>query len=178
MTNELHDVHASHLGKIRTYTGKVVDLQNPTVDMISTEDIAQALSNICRFGGQIGYHYTVLAHSMRVVELAPKHLRYAALLHDASEAYLGDVIKPLKVILGSVYADLEAKWMSVIGEKYRIGPADFEEVKWYDRIALEYEDKFFRDKATSGESVMIRTAMLSTKKMFIHSINYWYAKSS
>jgi 5'-deoxynucleotidase YfbR-like HD superfamily hydrolase len=128
------------------------------------------------FGGQIQEHYSVMSHSLLVAELAPMHLRYAALLHDASEAYIGDVIKPLKVLLGDVYANIEAKWMAVIGEKYGIPDVDFDKVKHYDKIALEYESNYFRGAATPSECVAVKSNMLIGKKTFIQIINHCYEK--
>ncbi len=73
-----------------------------TADDIEIEDIARGLSNICRFGGQIEKFYSVAQHSVICAEVAeyllkhPKEIVVSALLHDASEAYLGDFIRPIK----------------------------------------------------------------------------------
>jgi hypothetical protein len=83
--------------EILTYTGKMIDPFNPTEDRICIEDIAHALSNICRYGGHCPIHYNVAHHSVIVSKyFAQPDLRLACLLHDAEEAYLGDIPTPLK----------------------------------------------------------------------------------
>ena len=87
-------------GWMETYTGKRVNPLDLKIEDIDIEDIAHALSHICRYGGHCHKFYSVAEHSVRVaVKVGDKgfySLRLAALLHDASEAYLGDVIRPLK----------------------------------------------------------------------------------
>ncbi|MEI6061455.1 MAG: HD domain-containing protein, partial [Bacteroidota bacterium] len=92
--------------------GIAFDILNPKPDMFHIEDIANALANICRFGGQVPIFYSVADHSLRVCQMvqsedADPRLALTALLHDASEAYLGDVITPLKLQL-SEYRAIEA----------------------------------------------------------------------
>jgi uncharacterized protein len=134
----------NHLGCIRSASGTTVDLRNPTIAMIKTEDIAVGLNNICRFGGQINNFYSVLSHSILVMVLAPPSLWKAALLHDAAEAYLGDVVTPLKNILGAQYRELEQRFMSTICMKYRISQWELDQVKEFDKKALLMEDECLR----------------------------------
>lgn len=63
---------------------------------VCLEDIGAALGKICRFGGHAQRFYSVAEHSMRVAELLPPKLAMLGLLHDAAEAYVGDMIQPLK----------------------------------------------------------------------------------
>jgi uncharacterized protein len=84
------------IGQVLTYTGKMVCPMHPNPDDIYIEDIAHALGNICRWGGMCSEFYSVAQHSVYVSRLLPKELALAGLLHDASEAYLGDVCNPLK----------------------------------------------------------------------------------
>jgi 5'-deoxynucleotidase YfbR-like HD superfamily hydrolase len=76
--------------------------------------------------------------------LAPQSVWKAALLHDAAEAYLGDVVTPLKNILGAQYRELEARFMSTICMKYRISQWDLDQVKAADKDALLREDLHVR----------------------------------
>lgn len=140
---DLLNVHHNHLGQINTFSGALVDFHNPTPEMITTVDIAHALSKICRFGGHTKFFYSVAEHSALVAFLAPEDLALEALLHDASEAYLGDVVKPLKNILGKAYADIEDRFMQVIGTKYKLSTDKLAEVKHWDKKALELEHKAF-----------------------------------
>lgn len=121
-----------------------VDLLNPTPEMFNINDIFGALAKICRFGGQLSHFYSVAQHSVLVSRIAPVHLKKAALLHDASEAYLGDVVKPLKNLLGKTYQDIEAMFMAVIFEKFNIDLELLEAVKQYDAEMCEREHMAFQ----------------------------------
>jgi hypothetical protein len=148
---KLHPIHAIGDGKINSYMHNVVHLANPDPDTVCIEDIAHALSNICRFGGHTKEFYSVAQHSCLVSYLAPAHLRLEALLHDAAEAYLGDVVKPLKVLMKQItspatldgYAGMEARFQRLIGEKFNIDPKAFALVKPFDTRALEIEHGYF-----------------------------------
>lgn len=137
-----------HCGTIETGSKKIVDLRNPCVIDISIIDIAAALSKICRFGGHIPQFYSVAQHSVLVAAMACPELKGQALLHDAAEAYLGDVVKPLKVILGKSYKDLEDRFEDVISDRfYRVysrTEGAKKEIKKLDLLAYEIEDEAFR----------------------------------
>lgn len=81
---------------LTTYTGRKIDPLNVKAGQLDIRDIAHALSMICRFGGHARQFYSVAEHSIRVSCLVPQEHALAALLHDAAEAYLGDVPRPLK----------------------------------------------------------------------------------
>ena len=81
---------------IRTFTGKLVDPFNPDPSTIDIIDIAHGLSNICRYGGQCSRFYSVAEHCCYVSAALPEQYMLAGLLHDASEAYIGDMVAPLK----------------------------------------------------------------------------------
>ena len=81
---------------IRTHTGLRFDLLDPRPEAIDPRDVAHALARLCRFGGHVRRFYSVAQHSLLVADLAPLGLELPALLHDASEAYLGDVVAPLE----------------------------------------------------------------------------------
>ena len=69
---------------IRTFTGKYVDVFNLKEEDICIEDIAHALTTICRFGGHCKYHYSVAEHTIWMVYHSPKEIKLDCLLHDAS----------------------------------------------------------------------------------------------
>lgn len=111
--------------KFRTFTGEYINPFNATVDQINIKDISHALSNIPRFGGHLPEFYSVAQHSIACVNFARYcgvHSRKAlrtVLLHDASEAYLLDIPKPIKKQIPN-YAITEDHIMSIISEKFDI----------------------------------------------------------
>lgn len=124
-----------------TISGKRINYENPTVEMFDITDIAHSLSNICRFGGHIRRHYSVAQHSVMVSNLVPHHLALAALLHDASEAYLSDIVRPAKRMLPQ-YKDLELKFQGVLEERFAV-TFDHEEIHIADNKALYAEALHF-----------------------------------
>lgn len=125
---------------IRTFSGIMMDVFNPTPEMICIEDIAHSLSNQCRSGGHIEPFYSVAQHSLVVAEFTNylPELKLASLLHDASEAYLLDIPTPIKKRLPD-YQAVEAGLMKVIAEKYGFEFPLHEMVKVADRDALAFE---------------------------------------
>jgi hypothetical protein len=111
---------------MQTYSGRKVDLKCPQPKDIYIDDIAHALSMMCRFGGHCKNFYSVAEHSLlveRVVALNlpdTKTMNLAALLHDAAEAYLGDVISPLKKLLAPKTVDLEGLWLDAIRKRFEL----------------------------------------------------------
>lgn len=81
---------------MQTFSGVRFWMTEPRVEDVRIHDIRVALSNLCRFTGHVNDFYSVAQHSVHVSELVPAELRLQALLHDAAEAYLGDIARPLK----------------------------------------------------------------------------------
>lgn len=98
---------------ILTQSGKQFDLLAPEADMVVLDDIAHALANICRFAGYTQTHYSVGQHSILASHLVPPADALHALLHDAAEAYVGDMVSPLKDLLPG-FKEIEARiWMAI-----------------------------------------------------------------
>jgi hypothetical protein len=119
-------------------SGVEIDFHAVTPEQINIWDIAHGLSMLCRFNGQVRQHYSVAQHSIRVAELVPMGDRLQALLHDATEAYLGDVITPLKNLIPE-YRRLESTFWRAITTRFRIPEDMGAAVKAADQIALEEE---------------------------------------
>lgn len=111
-------------------------LDNITIQSIKIEDVAFALSNLSRFCGQTTF-YSVAQHSLDVAAMLPAKLKLSGLLHDATEAYVGDVITPIKRQVPLFY-EIEHKIMELIIEKYKIDPYN-KLVKKADTLACEIE---------------------------------------
>ncbi len=139
-----HPVNAVYDGKINTVSGLILNLINPQANQICLKDMVTAMAHICRFGGQSNRHWSVAEHTLLVWYLAPKHLKRAALLHDATEAYLGDVIKPLKVLLADIYGPIEDNMARVIFDKYRVDFNQLADIKTYDLSALGLEHEYLQ----------------------------------
>lgn len=104
-----------------TATGLLVDLRAPDPAQIDVRDIAHALSRLCRWGGHVRIPVlSVAQHSSMVSEVVPPALALVGLLHDATEAYLGDVVAPIKAMLPA-FAALEREWALAIGERFGLG---------------------------------------------------------
>lgn len=96
-------------GFFTTFTGKLINPIQPDIKQICIEDIAQALSNCCRFGGHCNQFYSVAQHSVTVSTLCDPEDALAGLLHDGSEAYLSDIVRPVKYTAQmSQYREIEA----------------------------------------------------------------------
>jgi len=88
-------------------SGKPCFLTDPKAIDISIEDIAHSLSNQCRFNGHTREFYSVAQHCVLVSENVPPELALEGLLHDAGEAYVSDLAKPLKVLVKGKFAAIE-----------------------------------------------------------------------
>jgi hypothetical protein len=100
-------------------SGGYIDLLNPDREAIRIQDIARGLSHTARFGGQSPWPYSVAQHSVLMSRLIEPEFAVLALLHDAAEAYLGDVQRPLKALLPE-YRAIEANFEGVIADKYSL----------------------------------------------------------
>ena len=125
---------------IMTAFGRFIDLWTPRVDTIDIHDIAHSLGMICRFGGHIRRFYSVAQHSILVSHLVKPELQMAGLLHDAAEAYLGDVTRPLKRLLPE-YQQLEREMETVITTRFELDDLKPPEVAEADMTALVTEAK-------------------------------------
>jgi uncharacterized protein len=123
---------------ISTRSGRNVSLLNPSAGQIEIGDIAHGLAQQCRFNGQTSKFYSVAQHSVLVSSILPKELKLAGLLHDAAEAYLGDIVQPLKILLPE-FNEIESRFMQVISERFDVKGLDHPEIKHADLIALATE---------------------------------------
>jgi 5'-deoxynucleotidase YfbR-like HD superfamily hydrolase len=123
---------------ILTASGRYVDLIKPKVEMVTPFDIAVGLSNTCRFGGHTSAFYSVAQHCVLVSQLVPPHLALQGLLHDAAEAYIGDVVSPLKQHLPE-FKVIEHRLEAVIARAFGLRFPWAPQIKTADLRALRFE---------------------------------------
>jgi len=130
---------------LQTVSGRFVNPLDPDLEQIDIQDITRALANTCRFGGHCRSFYSVAQHSVIVSELVeerggdPEDV-FAALMHDAAEAYLGDMPHPLKhrSALGEAFKQAEKHLEQAINTRFNIKPG-VPEIKRADRALLATE---------------------------------------
>ena len=139
---------------VSTFLGNRFYLTRPHIDDVALEDIAHGLAYQCRFNGQTKSFYSVAQHSLMVMALVPPPLHCQALLHDAAEAYLGDMVKPLKQLFPE-FSVIEARVMEIIGQRFavdlrKLDPA----IKRADLIALATEKRDLMPYSTEAWSYL------------------------
>lgn len=133
---------------IFTYSGKIIDPANLSPDDIDERDIIHALSQVCRATGHFKHFYSVAQHSINCMREArargySERVCFAALLHDAGEAYLSDVSRPIKARLPE-YTAIENEFLKAIFEKFALYPLskdEWQKVAEVDDACLWYEFK-------------------------------------
>jgi 5'-deoxynucleotidase YfbR-like HD superfamily hydrolase len=129
---------------MQTYTGRKFWPMDPRPEDFDIEDIAHHLSNVCRYGGACRAFYSVAQHSVLVSQVieykagASLHEQLWGLLHDASEAYLGDMVRPLKRSMPQ-YREAEHQVMAAIAERFGLDLREPAIVKQADTILLSTE---------------------------------------
>ncbi len=138
----------------RTHSGESVDLIEPDPADIRIEDIAAALSKLCRFSGHTSEFYSVAQHSVIVSRLCPPKLRLHGLLHDAAEAFTNDLPTPVKSILTSEaraeFKLIESRLLRAIGEAFDVDLMPSKTVKHADLVALRHEAELLLPEPIAG----------------------------
>lgn len=105
---------------IQTFTGRRFAPQAVAPDDFDINDVAHALSLLCRFNGHCRAFYSVAEHSVRVSAICPPEAALWGLLHDLGEAYLGDLPRPLKPLFPA-FERLEEQLLRVAGQAFGLG---------------------------------------------------------
>ena len=170
--------------KIHTRTG-VIDPFRPRLSDINIEDIAHATANTCRWGGATTEFYSVAEHSIRVAERVSDNLKLAALLHDAAEAYLGDIPTPIKATTVHRYKDThgyyteaysvtEDRLLATIFARFRVGFESVpDEVHEADLIVRRWEESTL----IRGVNMISPFSPREAKRVFLSSFERYAAMS-
>lgn len=137
---------------IQTNSGERFEFMDPRPLTILLEDIAAALSKLCRFTGQCNKFYSVAEHSYRVSLLVPDEDAFAGLMHDASEAYLGDLSTPVKSVCND-YRLLEETVATAIYQRFRLPVELPSSVKDADARICATEARLLYEELDPGWSV-------------------------
>lgn len=125
---------------MQTFTGRAFWPVDPRADELDIEDIAHALSMMCRYAGHCLRFYSVAEHSVLMARAVPRQDALWALLHDATEAYVVDVPRPLKPYLPG-YKQAEAAVLAAVAVRFGLRLPMPEAVKDADNRILHDESQ-------------------------------------
>ena len=129
-------------------SGAWFDFCAPADSDFTVDDIAHGLANICRYSGQCSRFYSVAEHSLLVSDTATG-FEFEALLHDAAEAFLGDITRPLKQMLPE-YKRIEAEVEQAILDRFGIQWPLPPQIKQADLRVLAAEQRQIMPEGTDG----------------------------
>lgn len=139
-TDVMQQVVAVNIAKgptIMLASGRLFDFLDPHGSDFTIEDVAHGLAHVCRYAGQCRSFYSVAEHSILVSETT-EDFAYEALLHDAAEAFIGDVTRPLKQLLPE-FRRIEANVEDAIIERFHLNRRYKDAVKQADLRVLAAE---------------------------------------
>lgn len=135
------DERSSEAGRgpwILSATGKQLHIFDLRPEDIHIIDIAHALSMLCRFNGHCREFYSVAQHSVLVAMNLPHELMFQGLMHDATEAYCGDMVRPIKRSMPT-FSQLEDRIWGAIADRFALPSKLSAEVKEMDNRVLQTE---------------------------------------
>jgi hypothetical protein len=149
---------------------------------LNIEAIATSLSRICRFNGHCAKFMSVAQHCVIVSQLVPEHLALQGLMHDASEAFIGDIPRPLKALLDQFAPDvvrkLEDSIHEALADRHGFDFPFAPEIKWADNVSLATEQRDLMGVGPAWPGLpepMVETLVpwgqSEARSMFLHRFN-------
>lgn len=133
--------------------GGIFRILNPDPKLINPEMLANSLSKLCRWTGHCKAFFSVAQHSVLVSKIVPQEFAMQGLLHDASEAFIGDISRPLKVIMEElapgVLKDVEETIQAAVAERFLQDFPWAPEVHEADTVSLATEKRDILDVTTA-----------------------------
>lgn len=162
-----------------TISGRNLYPLNPNPKDICIDDIAHALSNCARWGGHTNKHFSVAQHSVLVSYLCDPNDALIGLFHDAAEAYIGDMIRPVKYLpaIYAAYKPIETKVTQAIADALGIPSLEkTESVERADQLCLASEFITLRD---AYNSTLVQKVLAKYPDSEIHIIKtIWSPKKA
>lgn len=172
----------SAAGVVELLSGRWIDVLNPRVADIHLPDIAGGLAKICRFQGQTSRFYSVAEHSVLCALLAEQRqlddqLVRAAFLHDAHEAYLGDITTPIKLLIPGI-EDISSRLDQAVAEHFDVDVQLFTapEIRDIDHTALSLEAYQFMSLTTPGFKEVLKPVEQHPENLSWDQIDFSWAE--
>lgn len=143
---------------ILTQSATQVDILKPQAKQIRIDDICHGLAHVCRFNGQTRHHYSVAQHCLIVADIVPQEHKLAGLLHDATEAYLADVARPIKLLMIETAKRRNDAWRHVL---------NLNTLKAHEAWNYACTLRLFKDAEFNGLSILIDTYKQLEARMWV-----------
>ena len=173
-TGKLAENWGDRVGSMRTISNRLVELRDVKPEMIDIHDIAHSLHQVNRFGGHAIRPYSVLSHSLAAADLMPDGRKMEGLLHDAAEAYIGDVTTPVKEMFPEI-CRYEDGLLTIILRKYDThGEANIVNGTYKKSPVMLSTDK----RLGAGEHTVLRPQCVGVRDADVIALmlKYWNAE--
>lgn len=138
---------------IQLFSGAFFDYNNPEDSNVEIDDIAHALSHVCRFAGHVSEFHSVAQHCVNVSLIVHPLHAYDALMHDTAEAFTNDIPTPLKFAIPE-FKNLETKIETAMSERFEFTYPLHDAVKTADLQMLKLEKEALKPHASGDWEVL------------------------
>ena len=155
---------------LKTVSGRNIDPFNINPEDIDIQDIAQSLSMQCRYNGHTKKFYSVAEHSVLVSQVLPDEHKLWGLLHDASEAYVGDLISPVKHKIDS-FISLENNIQKAVAQHFKLPVVMPDIIHQADKHVLDLELSWLASDCLDSEIGIIGIEPSAAATLFLNCFN-------